>query len=366
MKPENVNRVPPGTPHEPFDAWRSVADTGGRWNLAEVGVVLQLKRLDPVGRSGTTYRALFSALGRVRLRSVLNPGAFADRSTYLKVQVADFQDSAEENAEGFQNLKDEGRVLELLREVVTLQRTKLEEAAAASNVKVHITVPEKLLDNLDARPGEGFWTVVSIWHTYLMALTRSMNFKFDPRALERAVQNLPPSAQEQLMKLNERLAKEGKIPSMRDFPKELRDELKKLSSLPELSALDRARLEAALPLQHMIQEDTHRERLRILENGLLAEKQFIIDGGGAPSVAGKRKTKTKSQKKKESDEEGEGDAASDSTTASDSGEEDADGEEGDAVDQGGISVLDALQQAAEDEEDLWKPFELRGDRKSKL
>ena len=64
------------------------------------------------------------------------------------------------------------------------------------------------------------------------------------------------------------------------------------------------------------------------------------------------------------------DAASQAKAADAAGSSSGEGDDEDApedADEGGISVLEALQQASEDEDDIWKPFSFeKEERRSKL
>merc|ERR1719326_2075528 len=64
--------------------------------LAEAGVVLRVDGVEEVSEESENrvkYIAGCSVLGLVRVRRVLNPQAFFDRSTYLRVEVEEEEGS---------------------------------------------------------------------------------------------------------------------------------------------------------------------------------------------------------------------------------------------------------------------------------
>merc|ERR1712139_675496 len=60
--------------------------------------------------------------------------------------------------------------------------------------------------------------------------------------------------------------------NIKELPPEILSELKALRDQGELTIFDRRKIDQALPLQQLIQAETHGERLRVLETALLNEK----------------------------------------------------------------------------------------------
>eukprot|EP00434_Breviolum_minutum_P008689 symbB.v1.2.007659.t1/scaffold466.1/size200410/12 len=63
--------------------------------LAEVGVIFYLDELTDVSEESedeVKYICNHRIIGRVRLRRILNPGAWEERSTYLRAEVEDYGD----------------------------------------------------------------------------------------------------------------------------------------------------------------------------------------------------------------------------------------------------------------------------------
>jgi hypothetical protein len=273
LRVKNLERLSDDTPHKDFKAWLTSVDVGGDWQLAEVGVMLRLDKLEDVtttqkkgGQQHASLKCTLSAVGRAHIHHVCNPEAFAEKTTFMVAHVERLNDNGQSDAGQIQR---EGRVVELLKENLALQRK------VASEVSV---VPrEKVLKSLSAQPGDKFWEVVTFWEMFLQARVRTQKFK---NVIDNCLQKISALPPDRLAVVQEKLARvlsqneEGQPLQieMKDLPPELLGELRSMRSQPELSIFDRRKIDQALPLQQLIQCDSHRERLRILETALANEK----------------------------------------------------------------------------------------------
>eukprot|EP00746_Dinoflagellata_sp_MGD_P002654 gnl/MRDRNA2_/MRDRNA2_105195_c0_seq1.p1 gnl/MRDRNA2_/MRDRNA2_105195_c0~~gnl/MRDRNA2_/MRDRNA2_105195_c0_seq1.p1 ORF type:complete len:529 (-),score=129.77 gnl/MRDRNA2_/MRDRNA2_105195_c0_seq1:270-1817(-) len=236
LKTENLQRVPRDTPHKAFSTWRTPSDVGGQWRLAEVGVVMHLEELKEVkvkrkkgAKAEKGYEVTLSAFGRAKILSVLNPEAFAEKTTYLRTQVQDFVD---EDAEDDLVNHEKSRVDNLLRDVIQLQVSSMPKA----NVAIDGEMMRRLESTVQMNPG--LWKLVGLWQSFLKIWSSAK-------------------------KLSE-------IASGEEDITELQKKLKQTKS--ELSAAADKKIYETVPLQQMIQSPSHLERLRIFASALQKEK----------------------------------------------------------------------------------------------
>lgn len=241
VKLENLEPAPKGIPHKAFKAWRTSADVGGQWCLAEVGVVLHLDKMKEVqvkkskdGPAEKGYEVTLSASDRVRLRHVLNPEAFADRTTYLRVEVEDYVDQDSEDGEN--RKEDSARMNGLLREVLQLQMSSIPK-------EMNIMMDKKMVQRLESTGSmkPNLWKLVALWQIYLEIQTTA----------------------KQVSELA------GGEVNMKSFRRKLKE------SRLELEAAVNKKIDEALPLQQLIQAKSSRERLRIFTCALQREKDSL-------------------------------------------------------------------------------------------
>mmetsp|Transcript_16628 Transcript_16628/g.30894 ORF Transcript_16628/g.30894 Transcript_16628/m.30894 type:complete len:457 (+) Transcript_16628:83-1453(+) len=268
---QNLERVPGSTPHKPFSAWRTSADVGGQWCLAEVGVVLHLDKSEEVkavkklgDEPQKARKCTFSAVGRARVKRVLNPKSFAEGgSKYLLVQAEDFEDKKAEDGQ----VDQENRLLKLLKEVVDLH------VATASDVSV---VPnEKAFEQFSAKCGKDFWKLVIFWDHFLQVQCRALGLKDRVHRLLSRLSDDKELSQKLSARVQQAFQSKPRTIDVTDLPPELQKELQGLQTPGDLSYFDRVRIAEAAPLQQLIQSDTHQQRLSILQDALLREKRRL-------------------------------------------------------------------------------------------
>eukprot|EP00928_Gymnodinium_smaydae_P055747 TRINITY_DN39231_c0_g1_i1.p1 TRINITY_DN39231_c0_g1~~TRINITY_DN39231_c0_g1_i1.p1 ORF type:complete len:502 (-),score=111.40 TRINITY_DN39231_c0_g1_i1:165-1610(-) len=282
LKPENLEPVPVDTPHKAFAAWRSARDVGGAWRLAEFGVLLRLEKSEEMrtAAGAVALRCTLSAEGVGRLRSVANPNAFAERSAVLMASVervaADAR-AAETPAAAQVQRDAEAAVLRALRELLELQ--------GSSDSSVSIVPDKGEIDRLSAQSDREFWKLVGFLEALLQAQLRGKSLKSSMDSLmKRLGQNMPLEQQLELMgRMVDMLQRNSKVDEngqrvvavdMNDLPTSVLDEIRKMRP-PELTFFDRKRLDETLPLQRLLQSESHEQRLHILLSALAAEKQRL-------------------------------------------------------------------------------------------
>lgn len=216
----------------------------GRHHLAEVGVVFYLDELQEVSEQTNDkvkYVCSHSVISRVRLKRVLNPRAFADRSTYLRVEAEEVVDI--DATEDLRHAEDD--LMGLVLEVADLQKT-VEPSAMFQD--------DSLLDQNATRAG--FWDLVVLWQNALNLQIRECQRRFEQQLRERLLEFFDKAV--------------GNIPqqiSLRELPDELQKEVIALQEefQDEISPLEKAQ---AQQVQVLLQSSSHMERLQIFSRVL--------------------------------------------------------------------------------------------------
>lgn len=223
----------------------------GKYKIPEVGVVFYLDDLREVSEQ-TNDQVKFvckhTVIGRVRMKRVLNPRAFADASTYLRVEADDFVDSDED----VDCSSAEETVMTTVNEVRELQK------------KAEPTVQFKdgALQRMNATRGAGFWGLVGLWQDYLTY----------------RIQGSQQKMQQQLQaKVVAYFESQGSVPNqvtLNELPETLQKEVIALQSQMEEEC---GPLFKALSnrVQLLIQSDSHAERLAIFQDIISVDKKRL-------------------------------------------------------------------------------------------
>lgn len=274
LRPQNLERLSEDTPHEAFQAWRTLQDAGAGWRLAEVGVVLHLEKLEEVwakkevgAEREAACKATFSVWGkRMKIRSVVNAETLSKSGGHLRVKVDDFEDRDE-----IDKLEvEEARVLDLLKDVLQRPAPSASSSRVSLAKLVAVMPREEVVERLSARRGKEFWELVRFWQAFLQT-----------RALASKIDDIPESAIVDIIKQMPAIEEGGEVKE--EDLKKLAPELAKVFR-PELSVFDRANIDNALPIQLLIQADSHRERLLILEGALEQERAHLKKGDERSSL----------------------------------------------------------------------------------
>lgn len=227
-------------------------DEVGGVHLAEVGVVFYLDDLKEVSEQTNDkvkYICSHKVIGRVRLKRVLNPRAFGDRSTYLRVEVEDLIDTdAEESCSEL-----EEQVMGLLIEVALLQ----EKTVAEVRFKVD------LLRQQNVSRGAGFWNTVSVWQGYLGQRAQQRQKQFENEVRAKILTFLRESRGEMPAQI-----------SLDELPESVQKEVTSLQAQfqEEVEPLVRAQ---SAHVQVLVQSDSHRQRLNLLQTMVEKEKRRL-------------------------------------------------------------------------------------------
>jgi len=217
----------------------------GSVQLAEVGVVLYLDDLKEVSEQTMDqikYVCSHKVIGRVRIKRVLNPAVFADRSSYLRVEVEDIVDEDLDTDYS----AAEKKLIDTIEEV-----DRLQEEAEPDLKKFRLQMLAG--DGGQNATRDGLWSLLSDWSNYVDFRLQIFQQRFQ-RELQQTVVSY--------------FEKQGNVPrqvSLNDLPPELQK---------EVLALQEELQEEAAPLQQIkpktisliTQSANHGERLAILRS----------------------------------------------------------------------------------------------------
>jgi len=225
-------------------------DELGGVRLSEVGVVFYLDDLKEVSEQTddrVKYICSHTVISRVRIKKVLNPPAFVDRSTYLRVEVEEMVDTdADEDASEL-----EEKTTEMLVGLASLQM-KAQES---------VRFKKEALETQNVTRGAGFWQTTSVWQNYMTSRAQQRQKQFEEDVKTKIVAYFKEE--------------KGEIPAtinLSELPESLQREIIDLqeSFQEEVSALVRAQ---SGPVQELVQTDSHKARLQLFYNLLDEEKR---------------------------------------------------------------------------------------------
>lgn len=219
--------------------------------LAEVGVIFYLDDLREVSEQTNDqvkYVCQHSVIGRVRLRKVLNPKAFADRTTYLRVEAEDLID---EDIDEDLSL-DEEATMKLTGDVDKLQ----------GKIGNEVRIGEAALSKTNATR-TGFWGLVTLWQDQVHGRARLCQQRFQRELQETIVTYLKKTNSE--------------IPpqvTLGELPEEVQKEVVALQDQfrDEIDPLVKAQTEG---VQELVQCDSHKNRLALFRSLLATDKKRL-------------------------------------------------------------------------------------------
>lgn len=226
-------------------------DDSGEVRLAEVGVIFYLDDLREVSEQTNDqvkYVCQHSVIGRVRLRKVLNPKAFADRSTYLRVEAEDLIDRDIDEDLSL----DEEATMKLTRDVDRLQ----------GKISNEVRIGEAALSKTNATR-TGFWGLVTLWQDQVHGRARLCQQRFQRELQETIVSYLKKTNSE--------------IPpqvTLGELPEEVQKEVIALQDQfrDEIQPLVKAQTEG---VQELVQCDSHKNRLALFRSLLATDKKRL-------------------------------------------------------------------------------------------
>ncbi|CAK9097059.1 unnamed protein product [Durusdinium trenchii] len=226
--------------------------------LAQAGVVFyldDLKEVSEMTQDQVKYVCDHKVIGRVRIKRVLNPSSWFDRSTYLRAETVAIED--EDPEEDCWQL--EGQVMDLMRKLEPLYKDELQKPYWRSEV----------LNQMNSSRAEqnGLWSLAELWVKLLDAQLqnaqqeeRKMQDIVRPYAKSETVriEDLPESARSQIGMLRD------------DFQEQYRGQI-------------RRQLEFA---QEMIQRNSHQNRLEYFKDILDEEFRTSLAKKSLKNLAG--------------------------------------------------------------------------------
>mmetsp|Transcript_47732 Transcript_47732/g.137907 ORF Transcript_47732/g.137907 Transcript_47732/m.137907 type:complete len:409 (+) Transcript_47732:46-1272(+) len=226
-----------------------VVEAGGETEevlLGAVGVVLYLDDLSEVSQETddeVKYVGRHSAIGRVRIKEVLNPRAFADGlfgpSNYLRLEVEDLDDVDLDD----DTSKEESRLADLLQEVSTFQ-----EQCGVVQIQ-----PERV-NGFNFTRGSGFWGTLRAWQNHMSNCIVERHRAAD-RELKQAILSCADLPEEDLQ-----TAVYRKLAAIRSSLKE------------DVEPFVDARSER---IHQIVQSSRHKHRLHIFQTMLMEEKRRL-------------------------------------------------------------------------------------------
>jgi Lon protease-like protein len=219
--------------------------------FAEVGVIFYLDELKEVSEQTddrVKYIGTHSVKGRVQIKKVLNPKDGATRETYLKAEVADFEDDDDGGAGAEAEKAVEDRFIEL----VELQGKLGEEPRFTEAVKSSL-----LLGPGSSPDDRGLWGTIALWQQFLEQRTAVMGQKMQRDIQKGVVSYLKTnSLQDELVNAR------GEV-RMEDLPAPLLQEIRGIQERyrEEIEAMDADPY--GLNFQTMLQAHSHAERLEL-------------------------------------------------------------------------------------------------------
>lgn len=236
-------------------------DDAGGVRLSEVAVVFYLKDLQEVSEQTNDqvkYVCQHNVIGRVRLKKVLNPSAFADRSSYLRIECEDMVDTDADS----DTSESETGLVESLKQVALLQ----EKAGAPIKFR-----PEKM-DVMNATRGAPFWAVARLWQGYLMERIKLRRQEFEQAVRAKII--------EHFQELGEQIPQQF---SLQDMPASVQQEVVLLQKgfQEEAEPLMEAQSSAA---QLLVQCESHSERLELLGDMIGGEQRRMEAASALKSI----------------------------------------------------------------------------------
>jgi len=224
--------------------------------FSQVAVVFYLDDLKEVSEQ-TDDRIKFicshKVVGRVRMQKVLNPEAWFDRSTYLKVQVEDMPDT---------DLEDDC-------EEETLKLVEAFESVMSMQVELGLEprFADELRGKLDLARGEdsGLWNTVALWQ------------EFSHQRLVSIQKNAQRQMQELLLpyiQKGERTASGQYVVNFDSLPSDIKTQLQSIQDQNN-DEMQQLMSDPYLPFQLMLQEQSHGARLGMLTDMVVEEQKRL-------------------------------------------------------------------------------------------
>mmetsp|Transcript_108028 Transcript_108028/g.214603 ORF Transcript_108028/g.214603 Transcript_108028/m.214603 type:complete len:264 (+) Transcript_108028:111-902(+) len=225
-------------------------DELGGVRLSEVGVVFYLDDLKEVSEQTddrVKYVCSHSVISRVRIKKVLNPPAFADRSTYLRVEVEEMVDT---------DADEESSELEEQTIATLVELASLQEKAKES-----VKFRKEALEKQNVTRGAGFWQTISVWQNYLTSRAQHRQNQFEEDVRTKIVDYFKEQ--------------KGEIPRQINLAELPEQQLREIGDLQEsfqeeVNALVNA---GSVPVQELVQADSHKARLRLFYAMMDQEKR---------------------------------------------------------------------------------------------
>jgi len=235
----------------------------GTGRLAETGAIFYLDELKEVSEQ-TQDRVKFvgqhSVIGRVQLKTVLNPSVAATRETYLKAEVAELVDTDAAEA----CTEDEAALRELFHDLVDAQAALGEEPRFTEAVKGTLEFGRG-----SGADDKGLWGTVVLWQQFLEQRASVTGQKMQ-REIQKEVASYLKKNEIDGNKVNSR----GEM-RLEDLPAPLRNEITSIQRRyrEELEAMESDPY--GLQFQALLQSNSHSERLDVFRHLIDTERKRL-------------------------------------------------------------------------------------------
>jgi len=235
----------------------------GTGRLAETGAIFYLDELKEVSEQ-TQDRVKFvgqhSVIGRVQLKTVLNPSVAATRETYLKAEVAELVDTDAAEA----CTEDEAALRELFHDLVDAQAALGEEPRFTEAVKGTLEFGRGI-----GADDKGLWGTVVLWQQFLEQRASVTGQKMQ-REIQKEVASYLKKNEIDGNKVNSR----GEM-RLEDLPAPLRNEITSIQRRyrEELEAMESDPY--GLQFQALLQSNSHSERLDVFRHLIDTERKRL-------------------------------------------------------------------------------------------
>jgi len=220
--------------------------------VASVFYLKDLKEVSAATNDAVKYICDHEVIGRIRIKKILNPKVWEDRSTYLKIE-AEYLEDKEEPEDSTSEL--EQMLVQTYNKLVELQHEMNED----------VKFTKESVDKFKIAQGKEMWSAVEMWQVFqqqrLLARQQEMQKEFQAKLLaylikEKGMGGLPNAID--ISELPANLQQE-----VRSLQARMQDDLQPLA---ERDMMD---------MQLLIECDSHSRRLELMEAMLTKEKKRL-------------------------------------------------------------------------------------------
>ncbi|EKX46560.1 hypothetical protein GUITHDRAFT_107764 [Guillardia theta CCMP2712] len=229
--------------------------------VASVFYLKDLKEVSAATNDAVKYICDHEVIGRIRIKKVLNPKVWEDRSTYLKVEAEYIEDK--EEPEGSTRLADMPDSMPELEKKLVLTYNDLVQLQHEMNEDVKFT--KESVDKFKIAKGQEVWSAVEMWQVFqqqrLLARQQEMQKEFQAKLLAYLIKEKGMGGLPNAIDINELPANLQQ--EVRSLQARMQDDLQPLA---ERDMMD---------MQLLIECDSHSRRLELMDAMLTKERKRL-------------------------------------------------------------------------------------------